>query len=274
VRKLRKELAMHFRSTKLTDQTRLVLHARRPTGVKPWIAISAIFALCITAGCNVSAQRHNAIGSQALQQGQYSTAINEFQTALNEDPKSANAYYNLGASYYALGKQTKNAQAKQQAEQLYRQAISIDDQHVDAHRGLASVLIETDREQYAFDLLNTWKDRYPDSTAPVVELARLYQEYGDNRRATDLLADALKLDPNNVRTLKAMGHIREIQGQTHLALDNYIRVLQIDPKEAAVAAKVTTLQTQLAQLANPNAPTTNGVANPSRYGASNPYMKR
>lgn len=218
------------------------------------------------------------IGRQALEQGQYSTAINEFQKALNLNPRNADAFYNLGASYYALGKQTKNAQWTQQAEQLYRQAISFNDQHVDAHRGLAALLIETNQEKYAFDLLDTWKNRYPNSTEPVVELARLYQEYGDNRRATDLLADALKLDANNVRALKAMGHIREIQGKKHLALDNYMRVLQLDHQQTAVATKVASLQRQLATPSNGDGLNNSGgsptQAIPSRYGATDPYLKR
>jgi len=128
-------------------------------------------------------------------------------------------------------------------------------------------------------LINTWKNRYPTSTEPVVELARLYQEYGDNRRATDLLADALKLNPDSVRALKAMGHVREIQGQTHLALDNYLRVLQLDNQQVAVASKVATLQTQLARLPIQNGLINNGGGNPSqsnptRYGTTDPYLKR
>ncbi len=190
------------------------------------------------------------------------------------NPKSSDALYNLGASYYSLAKQSNNQQYRSQAEQLYRQAISYNDQHVDAHRGLAALLIESNQEKYAFDLINTWKNRYPASTEPVVELARLYQEYGDNRRATDLLADALKLDANNVRTLKAMGHVREIQGQTHLALDNYLRVLQIDGQQNDVVAKVASLQTQLAQLPVPNGFNSQPAAAPSRYGAADPYLKR
>ena len=253
------------------------LNVQRLIRIDP-LLILAFSVLFLSSGCNFSAQRHNKIGSQALEQGQFSVAVNEFQKALNLNPQNSDAYYNLGASYYAMGKQTKNAQWTKQAEQLYRQAISIDDQHVDAHRGLASLLIETNQEKYAFDLLNTWKNRYPSATEPVVELARVYQEYGDNRRATDLLADALKLDPNNVRALKAMGHVREIQGQTHLALDNYLRVLQLDNQQVAVASKVASLQTQLAQLPGQNNLSNNGGGNtspnPSRYGATDPYLKR
>jgi tetratricopeptide (TPR) repeat protein len=247
-------------------------------GVKLLRNLSVISAGMVVAslmtGCNLGVQQHNVAGRQAFETGQVTNAINEFQQAIQLDPRSADAYYNLGASYYALGKQSKNEQTMKQAESLYRQAIALNDQHVDAHRGLAAVLIETNQEKYAFDLMNTWKRRYPNSPEPDVELARLYQEYGDSRRATDLLTDALRLDNRNVRALKAMGQIRETQGQTHLALDNYLRVLQIDSRETAVAQRVATLQTQLAQLpVDPNQSNQSPSQQP-RYGSVEPYLPR
>ncbi len=238
-------------------------------------SLLALLVICISqTGCNLGQQYNNVSGRQAFELGQYSTAINEFQKALTKNPNNPDALYNLGASLYAQGKQAKNSQWLDQAEQLYRQAIAANDQHVDAHRGLAGLLIETGREKYAFDLVNQWKARYPGSTEPIVELARLYQEYGDNRRATDLLADALKIDSNNVRALKAMGHVREVQGQTHLALDNYLRVLQINNQDTTVAQRVATLQTQLASLPASNNANPSQTNNPSRYGAVDPYLKR
>jgi len=225
------------------------------------LAFLLIVALVICSsqtGCNLGQQYNNVTGRQAFELGQYNTAVNEFQKALTKNPNNPDALYNLGASLYAQGKQTRNAQFLGQAEQLYRQSIAANDQHVDAHRGLAALLIETGREKYAFDLINQWKTRYPGSTEPVVELARLYQEYGDNRRATDLLSDALKIDSNSIRALKAMGHVREVQGQTHLALDNYLRVLQINNQDTSVAQRVASLQS----------------VNPSRYGAVDPYLQR
>jgi len=230
--------------------------------------------LLVQSGCNMAAQQNNVNGRQFFELGQYSTAMNEFQKALSKDPNNADALYNLGASLYAQGKQSNNKQWLDQAEQLYRQAIAANDQHVDAHRGLAGLLIETNREKYAFDLINQWQSRYPAATDPIVELARLYQEYGDNRRATDLLADALKLDPNNVRTLKAMGHVREVQGQTHLALDNYLRVLQIDQQQGMVAQRVASLQSQMAGLPVPNGMGGNPGITSDRYGSVAPYLQR
>ena len=237
-----------------------------------WCAL--IVLLGNSTGCKLGVQQHNIAGRQALECGQTTTAINEFQKALNMDPNDADAYYNLGASYYAMGKKSNNQQWLNQSEQLYRQAIANNDQHVEAHRGLAALLIETNREKQAFELMNTWQARYPTSTAPKVELARLYQEYGDNRRATDLLADALKLDPNNVRVLTAMGHVRERQGETYLALDNYLRVLQIDSQQTAVAAKVAALQSQIAQQPNPNGLSNPATGSPTRYGSTVPGLQR
>lgn len=238
------------------------------------VIISLIAILVCICGCNLGTQRHNVAGKQALELGQYSAAINRFQQALNSNPQDANAYYNLGAAYNRLAKQSNNQQWITQAEQLYRQAISLNDQHSEAHRSLAALLIETNREKFAFDLMKEWKNRFPNATEPVVELARLYQEYGDDRRATDLLADALKLDPNNVRALKALGHIREVQGQTHLALDNYLRVLQLDQTQTAVAAQVASLQSRLAALPVPNGLPANQTLNPHRYGSIDPYLRR
>ena len=237
------------------------------------VSICCLALILMASGCNFGAQRRNVVGTNAYANGQIAAAINQFQRSLVLNPNNADAYYNLGASYYALGKQQRNQQWIQQAEQLYRQAIALNDQHTPAHRGLAGLLIETGQEKYAFDLMNDWKNRYANSTEPIIELARLYQEYGDNRRAADLLADALRLDGQNVRALKAMGHIREVQGQTHLALDNYMRVLQIDGTQSEVATRVASLQSQLAQL--PISPNQTGqpVQQP-RYGSINPYLPR
>ena len=228
-----------------------------------------VLLLCIS-GCNLGVQQHNIAGRQAYETGQFTAAVNEFQKAIQLNPRNADAYYNLGASYYAMGKQARNEQWLRQSEQLYRQAIALNDQHVDAHRGLAAMLIETGQEKFAFDLMNSWKNRYPNSTEPTIELARLYQEYGDNRRATDLLADALRIDGQNVRALKAMGHIRDVQGQTMLALDNYYRVLQLDNRQTDVAERVTVLQTQLAQRPGGS----NSPGTEPRYGSTAPYQQR
>lgn len=237
---------------------------QRPPKVRQIIGLLLI--VCAL-GCNATTQRQNMRGKAAFERGDHSQAISAFQQALNRDPKNADAYYNLAACYYQLGVGKQNKQFVDQAEQLYRQAIAHDDKHIDAHRGLAAMLIETGREKFAFDLLDGWRQRYPQSAEPLVEVARLYQEYGDNRRATDLLADALRNDSRNVRALKAMGHVREVQGENQLALENYLRALQVNGSDQDTAARVAYLQSQLSTGQS-------GSGAPPRYGAAAPYLMR
>jgi Tfp pilus assembly protein PilF len=214
-----------------------------------WKFVSAglLPALIFLSGCNLAANRQNAIGRRAYESGQIAQAITNFRRALTLDPQSSDAYYNLASSYYQLGKQSQNQQWITQAEQLFRQSIALNDQHIDAHRALAALLVETNRERYAFDLVNDWRQRYPQSAEPLIEIARLYQEYGDNRRATDFLSDAVRVDSRNVRALKALGHVREVQGQLNLALENYNRALSLDNRQADVAQRVQQISARLAQ---------------------------
>lgn len=222
---------------------------RRDAYASTLVALSIVAMLVVCSGCKLTADRFNSAGRQAYQSGQLAQAIDKFQRALTVDPNNADAYYNLAATYYAFGKQSNNEQWLDQAEQLYRQAIRINDLHTDAHRGLACLLIDRGRQQHAFDLLTAWQQRYPTQSEPLIELARLHSEVGDKRRATDLLADAIRLDSSNPRALKAMGHLRETEGQYAQALENYQRALQIDPRQMDVAQRVGELQTRLAQAA-------------------------
>jgi tetratricopeptide (TPR) repeat protein len=237
--------------------------------VSSFVTLVGCFLL-VSSGCSFMGKQNNAAGKKAYDAGQLSIAATEFQKAVKANPRDADALYNLGSTYYAMSKQNQNTQWTAQAEQLFRQAISIDDKHTEAHRALAALLIETGQEKYAFDLLNSWRTRYPNSTEPLVELARLYQEYGDNRRSADYLADALRINGKDIRALKGMGHVREKQGEIQLALDNYYRVLQIDSRQTDVANAVQRLQTTLAQSGAPGSVPGTNPAQP-RYGSAAPY---
>ena len=238
------------------------MNARRLNQPVVWVLF-----LMTLGGCNYSANRHNCQGTYAFQTGNVTQAINQFQQALIANPNDANAYYNLGYSYAALGKQNRNAQWTSEAEQLFRRSIALNDQHVESHRALAALLIENGQAQNAFDLMNGWRERYPTSSAPLIELAKLYQESGDNRRAADLLADSLRLDGSNPAAFRSLGQIREAQGDLNLALQNYTRSLQFNRAQNDLVTKIASLQQRLAQQ------TGNGT-NPGRYGAANPFVNR
>ncbi|MFO0901356.1 MAG: tetratricopeptide repeat protein [Pirellulales bacterium] len=187
----------------------------------------------------------NVAGVQLYQQGQTAAAMQQFQQALLTEPNNADAYYNLAASYHRMGVQNNDRQSMTQAENLYNQCLDRDENHADCHRGLAVLLVETDRSDRAFALLQNWTARNPRSADARIELARLYEEFGDSETAKNNLQQALQLDQNNARAWAALGRLREEAGDPAQALANYQRSLQINRSQPAIAQRVAMLQTQV-----------------------------
>lgn len=227
----------------------------------PWI----LPALLLASGCNIAATGHNVQGKRLYEQGQFAQAISTFQKAVNANPRNPDAYYNMASTYYYLGKQQNNATWTQQAEQLYRRALVIDPNHTDAHRGLAAVLVESGRSGEAFQMLQAWQARAPFSAEPLIELARLQSEFGNRSNAMQTLANALNVDSNNPRALKAMGLMREQSGEYQLALDNYIRSYQANNLQPDVAEKIARLQGSARPQVVPFQPGQNRLGSAQQY---------
>lgn len=223
------------------------------------LSISLLILLVLTQfGCSLSSSGRNVDGVRSFESGEYQAAIEDFQQALASDPKNANAYYNLGATYYAMGKQQGNAQLMQQSEGLYHQCLDLEPNHTDCYRGLACVLVDTNRSDSAFTLLKRWGTRNPNDPAPHIELARLHEEFGDHDNAARQLTDALHLDSSNARAWTALGRLREQEGQTAQALANYQQAYNLNKNQPGLAQHIASLQQNLAVAAlqgNANPPT-------------------
>lgn len=198
-----------------------------------------------SAGCGTFPSSHNVDGVKLFQQGQYPAAMQQFQQALLAEPQNADAYYNLAASYHRLGSQQNDKQSLLQAENLYNQCLDRDENHADCHRGLAVLLVETDRSDRAFALLQNWSARNPRSADARVELARLYEEFGDPETAKTNLQAALQLDQNSARAWAALGRLREQAGDPTQALANYQRSLQLNRQQPAIAERIASLQSRM-----------------------------
>jgi len=209
------------------------------------IGFAGCILIGICGGCNLATNNHNIQGRRLYEQGQYQQAINCFQRSLAANPQNPDAYYNMGAVYYHLGKQQKNAQWVAHAQQLYSQAISLNPNHLPAYRGLAVSMAESGRVEEAFAMLQNWQQSVPYSEEPKIELARLAKETGDTARSTQYLLDALAINPQNPRALKAMGRLREEAGEYQLALQNYMRSYQVNNLQTDVAERIGALQGRL-----------------------------
>jgi tetratricopeptide (TPR) repeat protein len=199
--------------------------------------------LAAVCGCgSFAASGFNAEGVRRYQQAQYQEALTQFVQAIHEDPTGPEGYYNLASTYHRLGTISKRQADLDQAESFYNQCLDHDPENCDCYRGLAVLLVEENRTQEAFRLVEGWADRHPTSADARVELARLNEEFGDKKSAQEHLVEALTIDPNSARALAALGKIREETGQRAQAMANYQRSLYLNPFQPELAARVASLQ--------------------------------
>ena len=214
--------------------------------------------LSMAAGCGgMAAQGLNAEGVRLYDQAQHHEAIQQFEKATSYDPNNADAYYNLAAVYHRMGVVNRDPSLIAQAEHYYNQCLDRDEDHCHCYRGLAVLLVEQERSEEAFRLIEGWVDRSPSSADPKIELARLFEEFGDRQAAKQQLVEALSADPQSARALAALGRIREQMGEHALALNDYQQSLWQDRFQPELAARVASLQSAFG-------PTTPTVPSPPR----------
>jgi tetratricopeptide (TPR) repeat protein len=214
--------------------------------------LMAVAALCAGGlGCQMMSQGQNSEGVRLFEQGHYHAAAQRFHQAIQTDANNADSYYNLAATHHRLGKLYQRPTDLQQAESYYHQCLDKNPDHVDCRRGLAVLLVEQGRGQDALRLLENWVQRSPALPDAKIELARLYEEFGDRDAAKTQLVEALVISPDNPRALAALGHLREQAGDYAQAVADYQRSLSLNRFQPQIAARVASLQAAGYGLAPP-----------------------
>ena len=201
-----------------------------------------LLMLLLSIGCNLPANRQNLDGRRNFEMGNYNGALQSFQLALNADPSSADAHYNIGRTFHHLGKSSNNKQQLAQAKQAYQNALKLNPTHQPAYRGLSVLLTENNQANEAFALLQKWSAIQPNSAEPKIEIARLYSEFGNKKTAIQVLSDALIIQNNNDRALRAIGKLREESGELRQAVYDYHRSLEVNPMQPDLAHRLAQLQ--------------------------------
>ncbi|MEM1226878.1 MAG: tetratricopeptide repeat protein [Planctomycetota bacterium] len=193
------------------------------------LVVSLIAGMLVVtlSGCQWAAGSQNSQGAALFNQGQFTGAMEQFQKAIASDPTNPDGYYNLAATTHRLGNQRQDPNLIRQAEALYNQCLDHDPNHVDCHRGLAVLLVDSGRPDRAFTLMKNWAAENPTSAEPRIELARLYEEHREPETALKYLEDAVQQDANNSRAWLALARLREQGGDPVQALQNYQRALAL-----------------------------------------------
>ena len=206
-------------------------------------AVLVGLTLALAAGCaDFSARGRNAEGVRLFSSARYHEALQQFQEAAFTDPGNADGNYNLAATYHRLGLLENDESYLRQAEHHYHLCLDQGGNHADCYRGLAVLLVEQERNEEAFRLLEGWVDREPSSAEAKIELARLFEEFGDRPAAKEHLLEALQAEPTNPRALAALGKIREDMGEPIQALADYERSLWHDRFQPQVASRIAALR--------------------------------
>ncbi len=208
----------------------------------------------LLAGCGgITASSRNTEGVALFQQARYNEALKDFQEASYAEPSNADAFYNMAATYHRIGKQFNSPADLKMAEDYYNLCLDRNDNHTACYRGLAVLLAEEGRSPEAFRLLEGWVARQPNAADAKIELARLSEEFGDKNAAKERLIEALAVQKDNPRALKALAKLQDDSGNLQQALTNYQRSLAADSRQPEVAARIAALQANVTP-ASPTAP--------------------
>ncbi len=196
-------------------------------------------------GCTRFAQ--NGTGVTLYQQGRYAEALQSFEQAKQSDPTNSDTYYNLASTYHRLGTAAKDQKMLDNAEAIYNQALELSPNHVECHRALAVLLVETGRSDKAFTLLKRWAQRSPSVSDARVELAKLHQEFSQTKISEQYLDEALAMDPNNARAWAERGRLRENSGELMQAVQNYQQSIALNSLQPDLYQRIGALNVRLTQ---------------------------
>ena len=122
-----------------------------------------------------------------LRLGQHDRAEQGLRVVLDNEPRNVGALHNLAAIAYSRGDVRR-------AEELERQAISIDANYYDAWNTLGAIYVVSRRPVEAIDALNTAIRLQPSSGQAHYNLALALRANGQDDRAGDAARKACSLD--------------------------------------------------------------------------------
>ncbi len=205
-------------------------------------------------GCHWQSKGINTSGVQLYQQGRYAEALQQFETARQTNPTDPDALYNLASTYHQMGIANKDSKLLEQAESTYNQCLDVSPNHIECHRGLSVLLVQTNRSDRAFDFLKRWNAQAPGLADARLELSRLHYEFGQTKLAEQYIDEALAMNPVNYKAWTAKGRMRESANDYAQAMKNYQQSLAINQSQPDVVQRMGALQVKMASAAAPGSP--------------------
>jgi Flp pilus assembly protein TadD len=143
-------------------------------------------------GGSAAVEQMRAQGESALKAGKYADAITSLEGALNAGSGDAVTFYQLGLAYLGV---SGRSHSNEDAEMAFRSASALQPSWAAPKQMLAESLIRRGLYQEAIDPAQQAVNLDGTKAEAYMTLGRAYRGAGDNVRATDAFAQALRLAP-------------------------------------------------------------------------------
>lgn len=152
---------------------------------------------------DILANQYSRLGTIYIEKGLWDLSIEHYEKAIKYGKNTPGVYYSAGLAYANRGREKNDIADIDRAESLYRKAISMQGNYVDAQNALAILLFyHKDERKSAVEIMEGVVARNKKNYMARFTLGRFYYELGKLSRALsiyeDLNADFDRLPPSEI----------------------------------------------------------------------------
>lgn len=181
----------------------------------------AVLAALLLQSVQTPAPDWQAEGLKALEQKNYTAAIDALGKAVAADPKDYAAHFNLALAYSLAGRD-------QDATGEYRKTLELKPGLYQADLNLGILLLRNKQPADAVAVLEEAHTTKPNEFRPAFYLAEAFAA-SNNDRAVEAYENALKLDPKSAAAELGLAHVLVKRNQVAEAAPHFERAAQLDP---------------------------------------------
>ncbi|MDH4028513.1 MAG: PEP-CTERM system TPR-repeat protein PrsT, partial [Nitrospirota bacterium] len=167
---------------------------------------------------------YNIMGAAYLGAEKMDNAVKYFEKAISSNSGFYLPYFNLARVYL-------NTNDKEKAKAEYKRVLGVDDKNLPALLMLAKIM-ETDKnDKEALYYYNRAKEQK--KSLAYISLAGYYQRKKDNKKAIEVLDEALSIEPGNINVMDMKGRIYIASKDYNNALSVYADMEKVSPEAGA-----------------------------------------
>ena len=162
-----------------------------------------------------------------LARGQIAAAGDLFTNALRDFPTSARAQCGLAATIYLKGD-------KNDAIELYRQAIETNPHYIDAYRELMEILMALKRTDDLYSLAKMVNTLSPGNPRYTMLVAKASLDLGNLEESESFFRQTIRLSPRLAEAYKGLGNIEFIKEDYISAMKHFKKALDLEKGDIGV----------------------------------------